>query len=52
MIAVFILKNGAWEQVGDALLDCPANVATLKREAAYLVNSLGVTAEVFRKKGN
>lgn len=49
MVAVFILKNGAWVQHGNAVADTPANRATLRGEVAYLVASLGVTAKLFKK---
>lgn len=52
MVAVFILKNGAWVQHGPAMLDNEYCRRMLAGEVAHLQQFLGVTAGVFVKTGN
>jgi hypothetical protein len=49
MFAIFILTAAGWVQHGDLLSDRPADRTFADAEIAYLENSLGVTARLFRK---
>lgn len=47
MFAVFIFKGGKWEMWGQPEA---TNNTALAQELAYVVDSLGMTAKIFRKK--
>lgn len=50
MFAIFILANGKWAQHGPVLSASAADQSFAKGELAYLNNSLGVVARLFKKE--
>lgn len=48
-VAIFILVNGAWQMHGAPMI-AGANASYIKSEMAYLVDTLGVTARLFRRE--